>query len=140
MALCSGKPLSWPKGRPGTGSAGLKKPLHVVARWEHSGLDTDGSYVDITTPAYRFGDMLCGTLSRSLRVARAYRSNDFAMFRYQLLAITIHNDDQVEIPHQPRLNVADHLHQGSVACGLRYGDMEVLVPLQKCVVTVFCPG
>jgi hypothetical protein len=31
--------------------------------------------------------MLCGTLTRSLRVAGAYRPNDFMVFRYQLLAI-----------------------------------------------------
>jgi hypothetical protein len=58
------------------------------------------------------------------------------MFRYQLLAITIHNDDQVKIPHQPRLHVADHLYQRAVPRGLGYGDMEMLVPLQKRVVTV----
>ena len=83
--------------------------------------------------------MLCGTLTRSLRVAGAYRPNDFMMFRYQLLARAIHNDDQLEIPHQPRLHVADHLHQGTIAGSLRYGDMEMLVPFQKRVVTVLLP-
>ena len=87
MALFSGKPLSWTKRRPGTRSARLKQPLHVVTRGEHSGLNTDGSYVDIAAPAYSFGEMLCCTLTRSLRAAGAYRPNDFMVFRYQLLAI-----------------------------------------------------
>ena len=137
LVLFPGSRFAGTKRRPGTGSTGFKQPLHVVTRGEHSGLDTDGSYVDITTPAYSFGDMLCGTFPRSLRVAGAYRPNNFVMFRYQLLAITIHNDDQVEIPHQARLHVADHLYQRAVPSGLRYGDMEMLVPLQKRVVTVF---
>lgn len=44
-------------------------------RGERSGLNTDGSYVDITTPVYSFGDVLCGTYTRlaSVMLASIYR-------------------------------------------------------------------